>query len=95
LKPGNILFESDPHGRVALADFGIARIVGAAQIPITGAVSMAGTPTYISPEALRSQPVSFATDIYSCGVILYETIAGKPPFSAILAGIERDLLVLQ
>lgn len=56
---------------------------------------MAGTPTYISPEALRSQPVSFATDIYSCGVILYETIAGKPPFSAILAGIERDLLVLQ
>jgi len=82
LKPGNILFESDPQGRVALADFGIARIVGAAQIPITGAVSMAGTLTYISPEALRSQPVSFATDIYSCGVILYEMIAGTPPFSA-------------
>lgn len=82
IKPGNILFESDPQGRVALSDFGIARLIGAAEIPISAvALRPAGTLSYISPEALKGEPLTTSADIYSCGVVLYEMMAGTSPFS--------------
>jgi len=81
IKPGNILFESDPHGRVALGDFGIARIFGAVQRDITAATAgFSGSPAYLAPEAVRGRRPSQAEDIYGFGVVLYEMIAGRPPF---------------
>jgi len=81
IKPGNILIESDPHGRVALGDFGIARILGAVQRDITAAGGeFVGSPGYLAPEVFDGREISKASDIYSFGVVLYEMIAGKIPF---------------
>jgi serine/threonine-protein kinase len=86
IKPGNILFESDPHGRVALGDFGIARIFGAVQRDITAIPAMgefAGSPGYLAPEAFSGHEITKASDIYGFGVVLYEMIAGKIPFDEV------------
>lgn len=81
IKPGNILFESNPHDRVALGDFGIARIFGAVERNITAAGGeFVGSPGYLAPEAFEGREISKASDIYSFGVVLYEMIAGKIPF---------------
>jgi serine/threonine protein kinase len=81
IKPGNILFESDAHGRVALSDFGIARILGAVEKDITAAeASFVGSPGYLAPETLEDREPSKASDIYGFGVVLYEMIAGRIPF---------------
>ena len=81
IKPGNILFESNPQGRVALGDFGIARILGAVERDITAAGGeFVGTPGYIAPEAFEGREITFASDIYSFGTVLYEMIAGRIPF---------------
>jgi serine/threonine-protein kinase len=83
IKPGNIMFESDPHGRVALGDFGIARILGAVERDITAEGEFVGSPGYVAPEAYDGHEISKASDIYSFGVVLYEMIAGKIPFDEI------------
>jgi eukaryotic-like serine/threonine-protein kinase len=81
IKPGNVLFESDPHGRVALGDFGIARILGAVQRDITAAeLKLAGSATYLAPETVAGGQPTPASDVYSFGVVLYEMIAGRTPF---------------
>lgn len=81
IKPGNILFESDQHGRIALGDFGIARIFGAIERDITAADGeFVGSPGYLAPETFEGREISQASDIYSFGVILYEMLAGKIPF---------------
>jgi serine/threonine-protein kinase len=76
LKPGNILIT--PAGVPRLLDFGIATLLGSG-VP-TSAHPM--TPQYASPEQLRGEPVSTASDIYSLGVVLYELLAGVRPFQA-------------
>jgi len=78
VKPGNILF--DEHDRAVLSDFGIARMVEGANLTQEGAT--VGTPTYISPEQAAGLPVDARSDLYALGVILYEMVAGEPPFSA-------------
>ena len=76
VKPANVLLGDD--GRVRVADFGVARVAeGTAQSLST---TVAGTPRYMSPEQARGRPTSAATDVYSAGVLLYEMLAGKPPF---------------
>ena len=81
IKPGNILFESDAHNRIALGDFGIARIFGAVERDITAqGGEFVGSPGYLAPEAFAGREISKASDIYSFGVVLYELIAGKIPF---------------
>jgi hypothetical protein len=76
VKPANISVDRD--GRVTLVDFGIARALDHASATITGTII--GTPVYMSPEQSLGLPVDFRTDIYSLGVVLYEILAGVPPF---------------
>jgi len=74
LKPGNVLLESDESGRVAVSDFGIARLLGAAREAITAENMFAGTIAYIAPEALRGENPTTDSDVYAFGVILFEMI---------------------
>jgi len=77
VKPDNIMFRSD--GTPVILDFGIARVLDATtQITVTGAAL--GTPRYMSPEQIRAQKVDGRSDIYSLGVVLFEMLAGKPPY---------------
>jgi serine/threonine protein kinase/Tfp pilus assembly protein PilF len=80
VKPSNVLLAED--GRIYLADFGLARIAQAGESTISSDV-MLGTPQYISPEqAMGQRELDGGTDIYSFGVVLYELIVGRVPFSA-------------
>lgn len=78
IKPSNILLDS--AGNAFLSDFGIARMMGGTQFTSTG--SLIGTPTYMSPEQGRGDELTPVSDIYSLGVILYELLTGKVPFSS-------------
>ncbi|PPH07327.1 protein kinase [Rathayibacter sp. AY1H3] len=77
VKPGNLLIT--PDGRVKITDFGIARI--ADQVPLTATGQVMGTVQYLSPEQASGQPASPATDIYSLGIVAYECLAGRRPFT--------------
>ncbi len=76
MKPANLILLGD--GRVKVADFGIARIE-ASELTQTGAVL--GTPTYMSPEQFMGHPVDGRSDLFSCGVILYQLLTGEKPFT--------------
>ena len=77
VKPGNILLATD--GTVKVTDFGIARAWDDSQeLTKTGAVI--GTATYFSPEQAQGTPADERSDVYSLGVVMYEMLAGRPPF---------------
>jgi hypothetical protein len=78
IKPSNILIAAD--GRYVLTDFGIVHTEGATKL--TRNLTTLGTPEYMSPEQAQGQPVDGRSDIYSLGIVLYEMLAGKPPFSS-------------
>ena len=78
IKPGNIMIT--PDGKVKVTDFGIVSLQNEeSDITKTGAVL--GTASYISPEQAQGKAVSFESDLYSLGTVLYELIAGRPPFT--------------
>ncbi|WP_102158650.1 protein kinase domain-containing protein [Zhihengliuella halotolerans] len=77
VKPGNILIL--PDGRVKITDFGIARL--ADQVPLTATGQVMGTAQYLSPEQATGQQATGSSDVYSLGVIGYECVAGRRPFS--------------
>ena len=77
VKPQNILIGS--RGTVKLADFGIARALGAASFSDTGEVL--GTVQYLAPEQARGEPATAASDIYAAGIVLYELLTGRVPYS--------------
>ncbi|HUF68764.1 MAG TPA: serine/threonine-protein kinase [Longimicrobiales bacterium] len=80
IKPENILLGHGGH--VYVADFGLARAIGSApRVRLTSGQRAVGTPSYMSPEQCAGDvDVGSATDVYSLGCVLFEMIAGRPPF---------------
>jgi serine/threonine-protein kinase len=78
VKPANIMISNE--GQVKVTDFGIARAMNAETVTQTAAVF--GTAAYIAPEQAQGLPVDARTDVYSLGVVLYEMLTGRQPFSA-------------
>jgi eukaryotic-like serine/threonine-protein kinase len=78
LKPENIVVGDD--GRVTIIDFGIALLNGAPRVTWRGFSGLIGTPEYMAPEQIRGERGGPETDVYAAGLILYEMLAGRPPF---------------
>jgi len=90
LKPENVLVRDD--GQAVVADFGLAR---SAMVENSTATAFAGTPSYMSPEQLRGEPLDARSDIFSLGIVAYELFAGCSPFgkgapATIASAILRD-----
>jgi serine/threonine protein kinase len=78
IKPDNIMLAGD---QVLVADFGVARAVSEVQEKLTATGMVVGTPTYMSPEqASGDKAIDGRTDIFALGCVLYEMLAGEPPF---------------
>ena len=78
VKPANLLLCDD--GRVLITDFGIAKLRDDTDLTQTG--TLLGTAKYLAPEQVEGGPVDGRTDVYALGIVLYETVCGRPPFSA-------------
>ena len=77
IKPGNLLIT--PSGKVKITDFGIARV--ADQVALTATGQVMGTVQYLSPEQATGKPATPSTDIYSLGIVAYEALTGRRPFT--------------
>lgn len=77
IKPANVMVTDD--GRVKIADFGIAKLT---QSEFTVPGQILGTPSHMSPEQLKGEPVTGRSDLFSLGVILYTLLCGEKPFAA-------------
>ena len=77
VKPSNVLLDGD--GVAALADFGLVRGEGDTQLTHDG--QLVGTAHYLAPELIDGQAVTPASDVYALGCLLYECVAGEPPFA--------------
>jgi serine/threonine-protein kinase len=78
VKPGNLMLT--PAGDVKVMDFGIAAAAWAVRITTSGLVL--GTPSYLAPEQAKGEKTTPASDVYALGAVLYEMVAGRPPFVA-------------
>ncbi|MFE9172560.1 serine/threonine-protein kinase [Streptomyces kebangsaanensis] len=80
LKPANVLLKQDGDGMYPmLTDFGIARLADSPGLTRTH--EFVGTPAYVAPESAEGRPQTSAVDIYGAGILLYELVTGRPPFS--------------
>lgn len=78
IKPGNVMVTD--AGQVKVMDFGIARAVSDSSSTVAETTAILGTAAYFSPEQAKGEPVDARADLYSSGVVLYELLAGRPPF---------------
>ena len=82
IKPGNVLLEGGQH-KVKITDFGLARTADDASISQSGII--AGTPMYMAPEQALGKKLDRRADLFSLGSVLYQMVAGRPPFRATTA----------
>jgi serine/threonine protein kinase len=98
VKPANLLFDED--GRLAIADFGLARALSEAAWTEPGG-SMLGTARYASPEQVRGTSLDGRADVYSLGLVLIETVTGTVPFTAdttiatLMARLDKEVEIPQ
>jgi serine/threonine-protein kinase len=78
IKPANVMLTA--NGGVKVMDFGIARAVADTSATMTQTAAVIGTAQYLSPEQARGETVDARSDLYSTGCLLYELLAGRPPF---------------
>jgi serine/threonine protein kinase len=101
IKPENVLL--DKKGRVKIADFGLAKILGQVDFRLTGVRDVMGTPHYMAPEQVeKPQEVDHRADIYSLGVVFYEMLTGElplgkfqPPSQKVQVDVRLDEVVLR
>ena len=79
IKPANVMFCPDSNS-VKVMDFGIARAMADSSATMTQTQAVVGTAQYLSPEQARGEAVDARSDLYSAGCLLYEMLAGRPPF---------------
>ncbi len=79
IKPGNIMIT--PNGQVKVMDFGIARAISDSSATIAETSAIVGTAQYFSPEQARGETVDARTDLYSTGIVLFELLTGRAPFT--------------
>ncbi len=91
IKPENILLSA---GHALVADFGVAHVSGPRDGAITGEGTTVGSPAYMSPEQAAGEPTDGRTDVYALGCVLFEMLAGRPPFtdSSAMALMARRLV---
>ena len=77
VKPENVMIRKD--GLLKLMDFGIAQVVDLQRMTVTG--QLLGSPSYMAPELIEGKPLDFRTDVFSVGIILYQTATGSLPFA--------------
>jgi serine/threonine protein kinase/tetratricopeptide (TPR) repeat protein len=93
LKPANMLLRHGDPTQLVLVDFGIAAVFweGAdAEEALTREGTVVGTPLYMSPEQALGEPVGPESDVYAAGVVLYEWLSGRPPFSGPVMDVMRS-----
>ncbi|HYI52139.1 MAG TPA: Stk1 family PASTA domain-containing Ser/Thr kinase [Microbacterium sp.] len=78
IKPGNVMVTD--AGQIKVMDFGIARAVSDSSSTVAETTAILGTAAYFSPEQAKGEPVDARADVYSSGIVLYELLAGRPPF---------------
>src|SRR5687767_4448151 len=76
VKPENVMIRSD--GVVKLTDFGISQMLDVQRLTVTG--QLLGSPAYMSPEHVEGKPLDFRTDVFACGIVLYQLATGRLPF---------------
>ncbi len=87
IKPANVMLTRT--GDVKVMDFGIARAINDVGNTMTATSAVMGTAQYLSPEQARGEVVDARSDLYSAGVLLYELLTGRPPFTGDSAGLRR------
>ena len=80
IKPDNVMLMSGSRGLVKLMDFGLAQLAESSKLTREG--TTLGTPVYMSPEQALGDSTDRRSDVWGLGVVLYEMVAGKPPFGA-------------
>lgn len=79
IKPENVLITND--GLIKVTDFGLARVISSQAVSSTTGAVLLGTMAYLSPEQVSQQPIDQRSDVYSAGILLYEMVTGRVPFS--------------